>query len=323
MLKGFVRLLLISAAIALSAPSEAKVLKIGHSTWVGYGPFYIAREKGFFKDEGVEVESVIMEDTTLKMGALLAGQIDLAASTSDEFPIYLKPGKSVKYLLAVDYSNGGDGSAANKAIKTVADLKGKKVAFEHGSISQFFLNVLLKRNGLTQADIEPVNMTAADAGTAFVAGQVDAAVTWEPALSLGAQSKNGHLLASSSEVPGVIVDVVAVTPETIAAHGPELKAFSRAWYKALDFLAKNPDEAYAIMAKGIGGWIEKPEDFKAAAGGIKYLDKAGNAELFGSADKPGTLYKNVADAIELWKGFQKVQVDVTPKDIIDQTFYGG
>ncbi len=167
MTKAIVRLLLANllfacAAMALALPAEAKVLKIGHSTWVGYGPFYVARDKGFFKEEGVEVESVIMEDTSLKMGALLAGQIDLAASTSDEFPIYLKPGKSVKYLLAVDYSNGGDGIAASKDIKTIAGLKGKKVAFEHGSISQFFLNVLLKRNGLTQADIEPVNMTAAE-----------------------------------------------------------------------------------------------------------------------------------------------------------------
>ncbi len=323
MSKGIVRLLLICAAIALALPADAKVLKIGHSTWVGYGPFYIARDKGFFKDEGVEVESVIMEDTTLKMGALLAGQIDLAASTSDEFPIYMKPGKPVRYILAVDYSNGGDGIVATKDIKTLADLKGKKVAFEHGSISQYFLNILLKRNGMSQADIQDVNMTAADSGTAFVAGQVDAAVTWEPALSMGASSKNGHVLVSSTEVPGVIIDVVAVTPETIAAHGPELKAFSRAWYKALDFLAKNPDEGYAIMAKGIGGWLEKPEDFKAAAGGIKYLDKAANAELFGTPAAPGTMFKTVTDAIAVWKAFDKVQVDVTPKELIDPSFFGG
>ena len=323
MSKGIVRLLLICAAIALALPADAKVLKIGHSTWVGYGPFYIARDKGFFKDEGVEVESVIMEDTTLKMGALLAGQIDLAASTSDEFPIYMKPGKPVRYILAVDYSNGGDGIVATKDIKTLADLKGKKVAFEHGSISQYFLNILLKRNGMSQADIQDVNMTAADSGTAFVAGQVDAAVTWEPALSMGASSKNGHVLVSSTEVPGVIIDVVAVTPETIAAHGPELKAFSRAWYKALDFLAKNPDEGYAIMAKGIGGWLEKPEDFKAAAGGIKYLDKAANAELFGTAAAPGTMFKTVTDAIAVWKGFDKVQVEVSPRDLIDPSFFGG
>ncbi len=308
---------------AFAMPAFAGNLKVGHSTWVGYGPFYIAQDKGFFKEEGVDVEFVIMEDTALKIGAMFAGQIDIAASTADEFPSYLKPGKTVRYAMAVDFSNGGDGVVSNKDIATIADLKGKRVAFEQGTISQYFLNVLLKRNGLTQADIEAVNMTAADAGTAFVAEQVDAAVTWEPALSLGANAPHGKLLASSAELPGAIVDVLAVTGENAVAKADDLKAFARAWYRALDYLNKNPDESYAIMAKGVGGWIEKPEDFKAAAGGIKYIDKAGNEALFGKYGQPGTLHQTVSDAIEIWKGFQKVQVDVKPVDLIDQTLYGG
>jgi NitT/TauT family transport system substrate-binding protein len=313
----------ITCIINFGGMAEAGSLKVGHSTWVGYGPFYIALDKGYFKEEGVDVEFTIMEDTAIKIGAMFAGQIDIAASTSDEFPSYLQPGKSVRYFMAVDYSNGGDGIVATKDITSVAGLKGKKIAFEQGSISQFFLNVVLKKNGLTQADIEAINMTAADAGTAFVAGQVDAAVTWEPALSLGATSANGHLLASSAELPGVIVDVLATTGETAKAKEADLRAFARAWYRALDFLKTNPDEGYAIMAKGVGGWIEKPEDFKAAAGGIQYLDKAANAGLFGEPGKDGSLHKTVADAIEIWKGFQKVQVEVTPQDLIEQHVNGG
>lgn len=316
--------LLMIGILSLSSLSAfAGTLKVGHSTWVGYGPFYIAQEKGFFKEEGVDVQFIIMEDTAIKIGAMFAGQIDVAASTSDEFPSYLKPGKSVRYFMSVDYSNGGDGIAAKKEIKTVADLKGKKVAFEQGTISQFFLNVVLKRAGLTQADIEAVNMTATDAGTAFAAQQVDAAVTWEPALSLAVNSPNGSLLASSKELPGVIVDVLAVTDETAKTKKADLKAFARAWYRALDYLQKNPDESYAIMAKGIGGWIVNPDDFKAAATGIQYLDKDANAKLFGSNGKPGTLHQTVADAIEIWKSFQKVQVEVSPTDLIDQSMYGG
>jgi NitT/TauT family transport system substrate-binding protein len=313
----------ITCVMNFAGMAEAGTLKIGHSTWVGYGPFYIAQAKGYFKEEGVDVEFTIMEDTAIKIGAMFAGQIDIAASTSDEFPSYLQPGKSARYFMAVDYSNGGDGIVATKDISSVAGLKGKKIAFEQGTISQFFLNVVLKKNGLTQADIEAVNMTAADSGTAFVAGQVDAAVTWEPALSMGATSPNGHLLASSAELPGVIVDVLATTGETAKAKDADLRAFARAWYRALDFLKSNPDESYAIMAKGVGGWIEKPADFKAAAGGIQYLDKAANGVLFGTPGSDGALHKTVADAIEIWKGFQKIQVEVAPKDLIEQSVYGG
>lgn len=316
--------LFLSAVLALTASAaEAKTLKLAHSTWVGYGPFYVARDKGFFKEEGVDVELTIMEDTPLKMGAFLAGQVDMVASTADEFPTYLKPGKVIRYILAVDNSKGGDGIAASKEIKTVADLKGKKVAFEQGSVSQFFLNAVLKEAGLSQADVEAVNMTATDAGTAFAAKQVDAAVTWEPALSQGATSPHGHLLISSADKPGLICDVVAVTPETMEAHKAELQGFVRAWYRALDFVAKNPDEAYALMAKGVGGWLEKPEDFKATVAGIEYLDRAKNAAMFGTKEAPGQLDKTVGYALEIWKGFGRIQVDVKPADILDRSFIGG
>ena len=69
---------------------------------------------------------------------------------------------------------------------------------------------------MTQADIEPVNMAATDAGVAFAAKQVDAAVTWEPALSQGAKSEHGHILLTSADKPGLITDVVAATTDTIA-----------------------------------------------------------------------------------------------------------
>ncbi len=317
------KLLIAGLAVAIALPAEAGTLKLAHSTWVGYGPFYIARDKGFFKEEGVDVELTIMEDTPLKMGAFMAGQIDLVASTVDEFPIYLKEGKSLKYILAVDNSKGGDGIVSVKDIGSVAELKGRKVAFEQGSVSQFFLNALLKEAGLTQDDIEAVNMTATDAGTAFVAGQVDAAVTWEPALSQGANSPKGKLLVSSAEKPGLITDVVAVTAETAAAHADDLKAFVRAWYRALDFLQKNPDEAYAIMSKGVGGWLEKPEDFKATVTGIEYLDKDKNAAFFGTKDAHGQIYDTLQFALDIWKGFGRIQVEVKPEDVIDNSYIGG
>ena len=77
------------------------------------------------------------------------------------------------------------------------------------------------------------------------------------------------------------------------------------------------------MAKGVGGWIEKPEDFKATATGIEYLDKAKNTALFGTEAAPGPIAKTLADAMVIWKGFQRIQVDVKPSDIIDYTTYGG
>ena len=153
MLQRSIKALLLAAgmALAFSGAAEAKTLKLAHSTWVGYGPLYIARDKGFFKEEGVDIELVVMEDTPAKMGALMAGQIDLVASTVDEFPIYMTPGKSLHYILAVDNSKGGDGIVATKDIKTIADLKGKKVAHTSPSSNSGHLAplALFPKEGIT------------------------------------------------------------------------------------------------------------------------------------------------------------------------------
>lgn len=313
----------VAAMIAAISPAEAGSLKLGHSTWVGYGPFYIARDKGFFKEEGVDVELVIMEDTPMKMGALMAGQLDLVASTVDEFPIYMKPGIGLRYVMAVDNSKGGDGIVATKDITTVEGLKGKKVAFEQGSVSQFFLNALLKDAGLSQTDIEPVNMAATDAGVAFAAGQVDAAVTWEPALSQGAKAENGHILLTSADKPGLITDVVAATDATLKDKSEDVKAFVRAWYRALDFIKSNPDEANVLMAQGVGGWLNDPKVFAETLTGIEYLDKEKNLAFFGTPEAPGQLTKTLGTALEVWEGFDRIQVDVKPADMIDYSFIGG
>jgi NitT/TauT family transport system substrate-binding protein len=318
----FISMIIALLAVSLLIPQQvlAEPLKLAHSTWVGYGPFYIARDKGFFEEEGVEVKLIIMENTSLKMGALMAGKIDAVASTADEFPIYMKPGKLLYYILAVDNSKGGDGIVSNKDIKTVADLKGKKVACEVGSVSQFFLNALLRESGLTQKDVNMINMTATDAGVAFVAKRVDAAVTWEPHLSKGASKEHGHILIDSSTKPGLIVDVVAIRADTMKNREAELKAFVRAWERALKFIDENPNEAYKIMAKGVGGWLKDPAVFAETLPGIEYLTIKKNQALFGTPDKPGTLYKTLQFALDIWSDFGRVQVDAKPSDIIEDKF---
>ena len=314
-------LLAVSLSLFLAGTAHAEALKLAHSTWVGYGPFYIAQEKGFFKQEGVEIELSVMENTPLKMGALMAGRVDIVASTADEFPTYMRNGKPLRYILAVDNSNGGDGIVSNKSIKTVADLKGRTVAFEEGSVSQFFINAMLRKSGLTQKDIKMVNMTATDAGVAFTANRVDAAVTWEPHLSQGANTDHGKILVSSSETPGLIVDVVAVLDKTAKERRKELEGFVRAWQRALDFLESNPDEGYRIMAKGVGGWLEDPEEFKGAVTGIEYLDIARNREMFGTTQNPGVLMETIANAIIIWDDLGRIKVDdLQASDLIDTSF---
>jgi len=309
---------MLGAALAiLPALASAEKLKFAHSTWVGYGPLYIAQEKGYFKDEGVDVELIVIEDTKVRIPALLAGKIDAMATTIDSPLAYLSDKQQYRYFFAIDDSNGGDGIVAKKEIKTIADLKGKKIGFSEGSTSHFYLATLLREAGVALSDIEIVNMSAGDAGAAFVSGRVDAAVTWEPWLTRGKQAPGGHLLVDSSTSPGLITDIGIATPETLARRADEFKAFVRAWYRAVDFVKSNPDEANRIMAKGVGGWLKKPEVFAETLTGIKFYDKAMNERFIGTAAAPGPMTKTIQRAIDLWYSEGRMKLRPDPVSLIE------
>jgi NitT/TauT family transport system substrate-binding protein len=306
--------------LAGQAPAEADTVTIAHSTWVGYGPLYIARDKGFFEKNGVDVELVVMEDPKERFPTLMADRIQMIASTVDTALLYMKQPDDYKYIVAIDDSNGGDGVVANKDIPTIADLKGKKVAVNEGSVSEFYLNVLLDKAGIQESDLDIVNMTAADAGTAFVSKQVDAAVTWEPWLSRGKTSDHGHLIVDSSTTPGLITDAVIVKTSWLKDHQKEAAAIVKSWNEGVAFYKAHPDEAIEIMAKGVGGWLKDPKDFKDTLSGIKFYGADENKTFFGTKDKPGPLHATVEEAIKVWSGKGKMQVKATPEDLIDYSF---
>ncbi len=311
------------APIMDTSTAQADTVKIAHSTWVGYGPLYIARDKGMFKQNGVDVDLIVMEDPKERFPTLMADKIQMIASTVDTALLYLKKPNDLQYVVAIDDSNGGDGIVAIKDIKTIADLKGKKVAVNEGSVSEFYLNVLLAKAGLKESDLNTVNMTAGDAGGAFVAKRVEAAVTWEPWLSKGKATDFGHLLVDSSTTPGLITDVLIVKTDWANAHQKDVAAIVKSWNEAVAYYRANPDESISIMAKGVGGWLKDPKDFKETLPGIKFYGADDNKAFFGTKAKPGPLSTTVQDAIDVWSGHGKMQVKVTPADLINYSYVGG
>ena len=303
--------------------ARADTVKIAHSTWVGYGPLYIARDKGIFKKNGVDVDLIVMEDPKERFPTLMADKIQMIASTVDTALLYLKKPNDFQYVVAIDDSNGGDGIVAVKDIKTIADLKGKKVAVNEGSVSEFYLNVLLAKAGLKESDLNTVNMTAGDAGGAFVAKRVDAAVTWEPWLTKGKSTDFGHLLVDSSTTPGLITDVIIVKTGWANTHQKDVAAIVKSWNEAVAYYRSNPDDSIAIMAKGVGGWLKDPKAFKETLPGIKFYGADDNRTFFGTKSKPGPLSATVKAAIDIWSSHGKLQVKVTPADLINYTYVGG
>ena len=309
------------AAFLMVGPAFAgEPIKLGMSTWLGYAPLYLAKEKGLFQKRGIEVEVVVIESPSDRRAAFAADRIQGMATTVDthvmtaaaENPIPLKQ------VLALDDSHGGDGMVAKKEIKTIKDLKGKTVAAQLGAgASYFWLNYILSQNGMKLADLKTVDMKAGDAGAAFVAGKVDAAVTWEPWLSKAKDTPFGHVLLSSDQTPGIIVDSLAFKPDFLKKRGEDVKKIVAAWNEAVQFAAEKPAEADPIMAKFTG---QKPEEFTKEKTGVRFYGQKENKEYFGTPQKPGLLYKVTQRAADVWSQLKFIKTKPKATDLIDGSF---
>lgn len=320
-LNALVIALLMSLTPVVPDAGAAEPLRIAYLTWVGFGPLFLAKEKGFFKEQGVEVELEKIEDVKMSFAAMAAKRIDGNAATPNTILLYVKPDQRFVIVMALDDSQGGDGIVARKEIKTLADLKGKRVAFSEGGISQFYLNYLLKRVGLSQSDVVPVNMTAGDAGAAFVAGRVDAAVTWEPWLTKGKNAPHGHILIDSRQTPGIISDTLAFREDVLRSRRDDVRKVVRAIHQAVEHWKRTPKESVEIMAKGVGGWLKDPTAFEETLTGAKLYDAPDNKKFFGTRAQPGPIFQNVKEAIDFWRQIGRLPwTGVRAEDIIDPSF---
>jgi len=278
---------------------------------------FIARDKRFFDEEGVAVELRNVEDPKLRFAALAAGKLDGLVTTLDTSSLYWKRDFQFRSVLGLDDSKGGDGIIAKDSIKSIKDLRGQTVAVNEGSVSHFFLSVVLHENGMSEKDIQAVNMRQDDAGAAFMSHKVDAAVTWEPWLTRAKKAPGGHVLVDSAATPGLIVDILLFRRDVITAHPKAIKATVKGWYRAVEYWKKNPDESDALMAKQVGGWLKDVKTFRETLEGVRFYDEAINKQYFAPG---GQIYVTADNAITLWKSFGKIKEPVAAADLVDAEF---
>jgi NitT/TauT family transport system substrate-binding protein len=307
-------LLILMTGCREKSAAPAGPMRLGLVTWIGYGPFYVAKEKGFFKENNVEVDLQRIEGDVERRAAIASGQLDGIALTLDAMIVLRTHGIPLRTVMAIDGSSGGDGLVAVSAIKKVEELKGKQIAFPTGLPSHFFLYTVLKQHEMKMSDVKPIAMDADQAGAAFASGKIDAAVTWEPWLSKASDVGRGHVLASSREFPGTIEDVLFMREDVIGKRSREIEGIIRAWYKAVDFVTTNPTEAKAIMAKAFNLPDEKVTMLLA---GIRYEGKQGNQAAFGTSEKPGFLYPLYDRITEAWMSEGVISKRDKPEDGID------
>lgn len=282
---------------ALPAPEPAKLvtLTVGHDLWVGYSGVFIANELGFFKDAGLDVKLKPFSNPGDTLPALVSGQLDIGLTTLQNLAVL--NGNSETDVVAVglvDSSNGADAVVAKKQYASLKDLKGKTVALTLGEVNHFLFLVGLKQNGLEAKSFKITSMSADDAGAAFVAGKVDAAVTWEPWVTKASKA-GGHTIFSSASVPDTIMDSVAVRRSHLQAQGPAYLNFLKAIDRGVAMIKTDPEKSATI----IGKYLSAPaEDVKGMLAGDKIYGLAENKTLFGTAAEPGPAFKSMKSVVD-------------------------
>lgn len=286
------------ACIGVVSAADRPTVDLGVSSWIGYGPIFVAEEKGFFAKEGVNVNLDRIEKAANRRSALASGAIDGFPTTPDTFVSTAAAHLSVVQVMALDNSNGADGIVAKKSIHSFEDLKGKKVGLETGGgASYFWFLYLLHQHGMTLQDVDINDMSAGAAGAAFAAGKLDAAVTWQPWLTTADKRPFGHTLITSKATPGVIADTLGFRRDFAAQHPKQVQAVVNGIFDAMVYTRHHKKAAYAIMAKAMG---QTQEQFTQSARGVRWYDLAMNRKYFGTREQPGQLYDLCRQAATLF-----------------------
>jgi NitT/TauT family transport system substrate-binding protein len=281
--------LLSATLFAMSLPAVAAPLKIGYSDWPGFVAWQVGIEKGWFKEAGVDVQFEWF-DYSASLDAYSAGKIDAVGLTNgDALVIGATGGKSVIYLIN-DYSDGNDMVIAKAGIKSVKELKGKKVGVELGFVDHLLLLNALEKVGMQESDVTLVNSPTNELPQVLASGDVDAVAVWQPnsnmALKLLPGSKS---IYNSSDAPGLIYDALGVNPSSLAAHKADWQKVAKVWYRIVNYIydPKTHADAVKIMAARVG---LKPEAYEPLLKGTKILTLPEAKAVFVKADGLQSIY---------------------------------
>jgi NitT/TauT family transport system substrate-binding protein len=314
----------------------SRPIKVAIVTWGGYAGGIVAnsgfaptKDSTFYRDYGVQVELLVIDDFEKSRDAFRAGGdkggVDLMWSTVDAFALEYDGLRRLnpKTILQYDWSRGGDAIAVDGSIKSVAELRGKKLACAEATPSHYFALYVLTQGGLTNRDVNWVFTTSAvEAANVFKAGKVDAAVSWSPDVYIAARERPGaKILTSTREATNLIADIFVARGDFVQDHPEDLRRFTAGWLKGVDMANANPASTAALMAKSFSGI--SLDDAKGMLEDVKLPTYAENRAFFsgaGSLANYSSIYKT---AQGIWRRIGKIKDVYEPYQTVDTRFLEG
>jgi NitT/TauT family transport system substrate-binding protein len=287
-------LIAIATTLAAMAASAQTAVAVGISGWTGFAPLTLAKEAGLFKKHGLDVtiKKIPQKDRHL---AIASGDIQCAATTVETWIVWNANGVATTQIFQLDKSFGADGMVVKPGINSIKELKGKTVAASApGTAPYFTLAWMLAKNGMSLKDVNIVNLEPQAAANAMIAGagNLDAAMTYEPFLSaVRAKPEAGRIIATTLDYP-MVMDTFGCTPRFLAENPAAAKALADGYFDALAMIKADPKKSFEIMGadvKQTGEAFEKSQAF------LRWQDRDANQKFF--AGEHAAFSKEAADLL--------------------------
>lgn len=293
-------------------------LVFGTAPWIGQIPVYVAQEKGFFEEEGLDFTLRNFSASGDYMAAFSAGSVDGLAPVSTEAIALAAAGQALKIVLIQSNSIGADGILAKDDVASIEDFLGKRIAVDTSGVSYFFLLQVLNEAGLSAEDVTIVNMDPGTAAAAFESNNVDVAVTYFPYLEqTAAEVSDGKIIYDSSRMPTAITDLYLFSEQYIEENPEAVQAFVNATLRGYQYAQENPEEANAIAAAAIE---ITPEEVEAALEGVEVASPEMNLEMVAQPDSETYIVKPLEDLADFLLAEEQIDNKPDISSLIDPQF---
>jgi NitT/TauT family transport system substrate-binding protein len=266
--------------------SSGSAIRLGFSAWPGWFPWQVAEEKGLFAKHGVNVKLTYFESYTDSLNALASGNLDANSQTLNDTVSSVAGGAKQTIVLTNDNSTGNDQIIVGPGINSVADLKGKKVGAEQGTVDHYLLLLALKKAGLSPTDVDFQPLETGAAAAAFASGRLDAVGAFAPFTTQALARSGAKAIATSADFPGAIPDHLVLNRDLVTSRPDDVQKLIDTWFETLSYIKANPAEATAIMAKKAGVSVA---DYQSYDKGTTIFSLDDNTTAFTS----GTTTKNL------------------------------
>jgi NitT/TauT family transport system substrate-binding protein len=275
-----------------SIPTDG--VKLGFSAWPGWLPWQVASEASLLDTQAGKFTVQWFDNYLDSLKAFHEDKIQANSQTLNDTIAAIAHGEDQVVVLVNDNSTGNDKIIVRPGISNVADLKGKTIALEIGTVDHFLFTMGLQRAGLTPNDVTIVPMEASKSAAAFVAGQVDAVALFAPFTTEAFKRPGSKELFSSKTYPGMVVDHLVVHRSLIKDHPEQVQALVNTWFDTLNYSQRNAAKSMQIQAKRAG--VSVPE-YEAYAQGTQIFTLAQNIDALYPARGSDTSVPGTASII--------------------------